>query len=241
MSVASRIIIHVRPTTVWPTYFPGRKALAMNHPSLAQSVFPHCFPAVVRRKHGVERSPRRIAAASSGDRSAPLHAGLPDARGEQQGRLLPGRAADWHELRGKVCLAVGLLDEVCGDAVPGEQGRQEPEVRGDLDADAYPISPAMNCASPPKLATKGKKTVGLSASPHQPAIQLATMKVAEAKPASPSAAGAAMGRRKMVTLGSRSSTAGFSGLRGGSSFASRLLELLPDAMARSDWSVGDSG
>jgi len=64
-----------------------------------------------------------------------------------------------------------------------------------------PNSPAINCASPPKSATKGKKTVGESELPHQPAIQEAVIQVEPAKPARPSAAGGATGRRKMLTRG----------------------------------------
>ena len=57
----------------------------------------------------------------------------------------------------------------------------------------------MNCASPPQKATKGKKMVGESGLPHQPAIQEAVIHVEPAKPARPRAAGGAMGLRKMVT------------------------------------------
>ncbi len=60
----------------------------------------------------------------------------------------------------------------------------------------------MNWPSPPQNATKGKKSVGEEVSPHQWAIYEAVIHVEPAKPASPSAAGAAMGRRKMVTFGS---------------------------------------
>lgn len=48
--------------------------------------------------------------------------------------------------------------------------------------------------------------VGESLLPHQPAMYEAVMKVEPEKPAKPRAAGAAMGRRKMVTSGSFSST-----------------------------------
>ena len=65
----------------------------------------------------------------------------------------------------------------------------------------YPIKPAMNCDNPPQNATKGKKTNGLSGVPHQSAIQDATMKVEPEKPARPSAAGGAMGCKKMLTCG----------------------------------------
>ena len=59
----------------------------------------------------------------------------------------------------------------------------------------------MNCASPPQNATKGKKMVGESGPPHQRAIQVAVIHVEPANPARPSAAGGAMGCRKMATCG----------------------------------------
>ena len=83
----------------------------------------------------------------------------------------------------------------------------------------------MNWARPPQSMTKGKKIVGLSSLPvenaprqsmelgllfsavglcclpHQLAIQDAVIQVEPAKPARPSAAGGAMGRRMMRTSG----------------------------------------
>ncbi len=49
------------------------------------------------------------------------------------------------------------------------------------------------------MATNGKKMVGESGLPNQLAIQEAVIHVEPAKPARPSAAGAAIGLRKMVT------------------------------------------
>lgn len=57
------------------------------------------------------------------------------------------------------------------------------------------MRPVMDCDSPPNKATKGKNMVGLSASPHQLAIQDLTMNVDPAKPARPGAAGCVMGWR----------------------------------------------
>ena len=59
--------------------------------------------------------------------------------------------------------------------------------------------PAMKRAGPPQMATNGKKMVGESGLPNQLAIQEAVIHVEPAKPARASAAGAAIGLRKMVT------------------------------------------
>lgn len=64
-----------------------------------------------------------------------------------------------------------------------------------------PYMPAMNCDNPPQKATKGKKIVGESGFPHQPAIQDDVIHVEPAKPASPRAAGGAIGLRNILTLG----------------------------------------
>ena len=53
---------------------------------------------------------------------------------------------------------------------------------------------------------KGKKIDGESEPPHHAAIQEAVIQVEPAKPARPSAAGGAIGRRKIVTLGWLSTT-----------------------------------
>lgn len=65
-----------------------------------------------------------------------------------------------------------------------------------------PYNPAMNWAKPPKNAMNGKNMVGEVELPHQFATQLPVIQVELAKPASPRAAGAAMGCRKIVTFGS---------------------------------------
>src|ERR1700754_2164627 len=51
----------------------------------------------------------------------------------------------------------------------------------------------MNCASPPAVRAKGKSVKGVAAVPYQPARLAETMKVAAAKPNSPSTDGAATG------------------------------------------------
>lgn len=62
-----------------------------------------------------------------------------------------------------------------------------------------PYNPAMNWLRPPQKKTKGKKMVGESPFPNQPAIHAEVMNVEPAKPARPSAAGGAMGCRNIVT------------------------------------------
>lgn len=61
--------------------------------------------------------------------------------------------------------------------------------------------PAMNWARPPKSPTKGKKRVGDESVPHHCARYEDMIQVELAKPASPRAAGGAMGRRTVCTTG----------------------------------------
>lgn len=72
---------------------------------------------------------------SDDTRHATLDAGLAQAGDEERGALFLGGAEDGEELD-EAGLAEGLLDEVDGDAPPGEDGADDPEVGGDLDAGA---------------------------------------------------------------------------------------------------------
>lgn len=66
----------------------------------------------------------------------------------------------------------------------------------------YPNNPAINCPTPPEIATNGKKIPGDLSPPHHLATYVAVMKVEHEKPARPIAAGAAIGLRKVLTFGS---------------------------------------
>lgn len=66
---------------------------------------------------------------------SPLDTRLAQTRNDERLRLLVRRATNGEELRNGMLRAVGLLDQVDGDAPPGEQGAEHPKVGGDLYAD----------------------------------------------------------------------------------------------------------